>query len=138
MRSLKSPRPNRALLLGLLLAVVACGDSPSSPGIEPQIVNDPDTFSYQVSDLRNVSRAWEYNWSNSGTTAKVTHASDAGASGTATLTIRDADDTEVYSGVFATTGEEVTSPAGVAGSWTIRVAYTNYTNTQVNFAVIKQ
>jgi hypothetical protein len=130
----------RALAGGLLLCVAACGDSPTDapPGIQPQIINNPDAFSYQLSDLSGVNGTWDYTWQNTGTLAKVTHASDAGASGTATITIRDGAGTQVYSGAFATSGEPVSSPAGVAGAWTISVAYSNYSNTQVNFAVVKQ
>ncbi len=128
----------RVLTLATLLLAVACSDSPTAPGIEPQIINNSDSFSYQISDLNDVTGSWEYTWQNTGTTAKVTHASDAGAVGTATLTIMDAGGVSVYSGELATTGEVVTSPAGSAGAWTIRVAYSSYTNTQINFAVFKE
>ena len=124
--------------LATVMVLAACSDSPTAPGIQPQVVNDTDAFSYQTSDLSNVTGSWDYTWQNTGTTAKITHASDAGASGSATVTIADATGAQVYSGAFATTGEVVTSPAGSAGAWTIQVTYTNYTNTQVNFAVIKQ
>jgi hypothetical protein len=136
-----SPRLTlRALAGGLLLCVAACGDSPTDapPGIQPQIINSPDAFSYQITDLSNVNGTWNYTWQNTGTLAKVTHASDAGATGTATITIRDGAGTQVYSGTFATSGEPVSSPAGVSGAWTISVTYSNYSNTQVNFAVVKQ
>jgi hypothetical protein len=36
------------------------------------------------------------------------------------------------------TGEPVTDPAGAAGAWTVTIAYSDYSNTQVNFAVLKQ
>lgn len=127
-----------AAVFATLLLVAACDDSPTTPGIEPQVVNNTDAFSYQTSDLSNVTGSSDYTWQNTGTNAKVTHASDAGAAGTATLTILDADGVQVYSGAFATTGETVTSPSGTAGSWTIRVTYAGYSNTQVNFAVIKE
>ena len=128
----------RAAFFAILVLAVACDDSPTAPGIEPQVVNNPDAFSYQTSDLGDVTGTWEYTWQNTGTNAKVTHASDAGGTGSATLTVLDAVGTQVYSGAFATSGEVVTSPAGVAGSWTIRVAYAGYSNTQVNFAVITE
>ena len=127
-----------AAVCALVLMTVACSDSPTTPGIEPQVVNNTDSFSYQSSDLRNVTGSYDHTWQNTGSIAKVTHASDAGATGTATLTILDSTGLEVYSGPFATTGEVVTSPAGTPGAWTIRVVYSGYSNTQVNFAVIKQ
>lgn len=132
------PTAFRCLVTALSLVAVACGDSPTAPGIQPQIVNDTDTFSYQVSDLEATTGTWSYTWQNTGTLAKVTHASDAGATGIATVTISDGAGTEVYSGAFETSGEVVTSPEGEAGAWTITVMYSDYTNTQVNFAVIKQ
>ena len=127
-----------AAALALLLFTAGCDDSPTAPGIEPQVVNNTDAFSYQVSDLAGVTGVYDYTWQNTGTLAKITHASDAGGTGSATVTIRDDAGTQVYSGAFDTTGEIVTSPAGVAGAWTITVTYSNYTNTQVNFAVITQ
>jgi hypothetical protein len=132
------PSAGRALAVLALLFTVACDESPTAPGLQPQIVNNTDAFSYQLSDVAGATGVWNYTWQNTGTLAKVTHASDAGATGTATVTIRDAAGTQVYSGSFATSGEIVTSPAGTAGAWTISVTYSNYTNTQVNFAVNKQ
>jgi hypothetical protein len=130
----------RVASIALLALTVACSDNPTAPapGIQPQIVNNTDAFSYQITDLDNVTGTWEYTWQNTGVAAKVTHASDAGSAGTATLTLKDATGTQVYSGPFASTGEVTSSPAGVAGSWTITVTYAGYSNTQVNFGVVKQ
>lgn len=130
----------RAGLVVVSLIGAGCGDSSTSPppGIQPQITNTTDAFSYQLTDVSSVAGTWSYTWQNTGTLAKVTHASDAGAGGTATLTISDAAGTQVYSGEFATSGETITSPAGIAGAWTISVSYSGYSNTQVNFAVVKQ
>lgn len=129
----------RAAALALLASAAACGSDPTAPpGLQPQIVNNTNAFSYQITDLASVSGTYDYTWQNTGTLAKVTHASNAGSSGTATVTLRDATGTQVYSGPFATTGETVSSPAGTAGAWTITVTYANYSNTQVNFAVVTQ
>ncbi|MEJ2538958.1 MAG: hypothetical protein P8188_03050 [Gemmatimonadota bacterium] len=128
----------RASLLFALLTGVACGDDPTAPGIEPEIVNDTDSFSYQIRDLRNVWGSWDYTWQNTGTSATVSHATNAGATGTATLTVRDADGTQVYSAPLASSGEPVTSPAGAPGAWTVTVTYAGYTNDQVNFELSKQ
>lgn len=121
-----------------LLLVGACGDDPTAPGIEPQITNLSDAFSYQVSSIQNFTGTYSYTWENTGTVAKITHASDAGATGSATLTVRDAEGTQVYSGQLATSGEPLSAPVGVAGAWAITIVYTDYNNTQVNFAVLKQ
>jgi hypothetical protein len=121
-----------------LVLVASCGDDPTAPGIEPQITNLSDAFSYQVSSIENFSGTHSYAWQNTGTVAKITHASDAGATGSATLTVRDAAGTLVYSGQLVSSGEPATDPAGVAGAWTVTIAYSDYSNTQVNFAVLKQ
>jgi hypothetical protein len=121
-----------------LILVAGCGDDPTAPGIEPQITNLSDAFSYQVSSIQNFTGTYSYSWQNTGTIAKITHASDAGATGSATLTVRDADGTQVYSGQLVSSGEPLTEPAGVAGDWTITIVYSDYSNTQVNFGVLKQ
>lgn len=121
-----------------LVLVAGCGDEPTAPGIEPQITNITDAFSYQVSSIQNFTGTHSYTWPNTGTVAKITHASDAGATGSATLTVRDASGAQVYSGQFASSGEPLTDPTGVAGDWTITIVYSDYSNTQVNFAVLKQ
>lgn len=128
----------RAVALTALVWVAACGDGPTAPGIQPQITNNTDAFSYQVTSIQNFSGTFNYTWQNTGTVAKITHASDAGATGTATLTVKDANGTQVYTGQLATTGQPLSAPAGVAGAWTITVVYSNYSNTQVNFGVLKQ
>jgi hypothetical protein len=128
----------RTAAIMALALVAGCGDGPTAPGIQPQITNNTDAFSYQVSSIQNFSGTNTYTWQNTGTVAKVTHASDAGATGTATLTVKDGAGTLVYSGQLATSGEPLTAPAGVAGAWTITVVYANYSNTQVNFAALKQ
>jgi hypothetical protein len=135
-----NPISIRVVAFAALALIAACGDDPTAPppGIQPQIVNNTDAFSYQITSLDNVSGTYSYTWQNTGTLAKVTHASNAGASGTATLTLRDAVGTQVYSGALATSGEPVSAPAGVAGAWTIIVTYTSYGNAQVNFALVKQ
>ena len=132
-RSLVSVAAAAALAL-----VAGCGDEATAPGIEPQITNISDAFSYQVSSIENFSGTHSYTWQNTGTVAKITHASDAGATGSATITVRDAAGTQVYSGQLLSTGEPVTDPAGAAGAWTVTIAYSDYSNTQVNFAVLKQ
>ena len=129
--------PRAAALIVLALAA-GCGDGPTAPGIQPQITNLSDAFSYQVSSIQDFSGTYNYTWQNTGTVAKITHASDAGATGTATLTVKDGAGTQVYTGQLASSGQPLSAPAGVAGAWTITLVYANYSNTQVNFGVLKQ
>ena len=129
----------RAVTLAALVVVAACSDSPTAPpGIQPQITNNTDAFSFQITNLNNVSGTYDYTWQNTGTLAKVTHSTNAGATGSATLILRDAVGTQVYSGTLATSGQPVSSPAGVAGAWTVRLVFAGYSNSQVNFGVAKQ
>ena len=83
-------RSLRAVALTALALVAACGDSPTAPGIQPQISNLTDAFSYQVSSIQSFTGTYTYTWQNTGTVAKITHASDAGATGSATLVVEDA------------------------------------------------
>ena len=128
----------RAVAVTTVLLAGGCGDDPTAPGIEPQITNLNDAFSYQVSSIQSFTGTHSYTWQNTGTVARITHASDAGATGSATLTVRDAAGTQVYSGQLATSGEPLSDPVGVAGAWTITLVYADYSNSQVNFAVLKQ
>jgi hypothetical protein len=127
---------------GIFVAAVifgACSDATQPPpGIQPQITNNTDAFSYQLTNLTDVTGTYDYTWQNTGTVARVTHASNAGAAGTAILTLRDAAGAQVYSGALVSSGQPLSSPAGVAGAWTIRLVFTNYSNAQVNLAVAKQ
>ena len=137
--SIMKPILKSVTVVAALALAAACGDSPTAPpGIQPQIVNNTDAFSFQITNLTGVTGTYDYTWQNTGTLAKVSHASNAGSAGSATVTLRDASGTQVYTGPMATSGETVSAPAGTAGAWTISVTFTNYSNTQVNFAVIKQ
>ena len=127
-----------AVAVTAFLLVGGCGDDPTAPGIEPQISNLSDAFSYQVTSIQGFTGTQSYTWQHTGTVARITHASDAGATGSATLTVRDAAGTQVYSGQLTTSGEPLSDPVGVAGAWTITLVYADYSNTQVNFGVLKQ
>jgi hypothetical protein len=91
-----------------------------------------------VSALDNVTGTYTFTWQNTGTAAKITHSSDAGATGTATLTVRDANGTQLYSGQLASSREPLTSAAGIPGACTVRIVYSDYSNSQVNFGVLKE
>ncbi len=137
MRGIPS-RSIRAVALAALALVAACSDGPTAPGLQPQITNLTDSFSYQVTSIQNFTGTYTYTWQNTGTLARITHASDAGATGTATVVVRDAAGTQVYSGQMVSSGQPLSAPAGVAGAWTINVVYSNYSNTQVNFGILMQ
>jgi len=122
--------------LATCLALSGCGsDPPTAPGIQPQIANLPDDFSYQVSSVSNFTGAAPYSWQNSGISANVNQSTTV-TSGSMTLVITDANGTQVYSRSLADNGTFVTAD-GVAGTWTIRVTYSGASGT-VNFRAQKK
>jgi hypothetical protein len=84
---------------------------------------------------RNYTNTLQYTWRNTGTVADVNQATTVTA-GTITLTVRDAEGTEVYSRSLAENGTFVTA-SGTAGDWTIRVAF-NVASGTLNFRVQKR
>ena len=131
-------RTTRAVALVALVLAAACGDGPTAPGLQPQITNLTDSFSYQVTSVQNFTGTYTYTWQNTGTLARITHSTDAGATGSATIVVRDAAGTQVYSGALVSSGQPMSAPTGVAGAWTINLVYSDYSNTQVNFGVLMQ
>ena len=117
------------------VVAAACGSStgPLAP-YQPQIANVPDNFQFQATGVTNVTWTYTYTWSNSGDSATVNQATTV-SGGSAVLTISDTNGTQLYSqsltgnGTFGMT-------KGLHGSWTIKVAFTNYSGT-VNFRVQK-
>lgn len=134
-----SVRP--VLLLATLLAtisLVGCSDDPNqltSVGVEPEVVNDPDVFQFQVSAVESHTGTLKYTWSNSGTLANVDQSCSI-VSGRAILTVTDAAGAEVYSQDLEVDGSIATS-AGAAGDWEVRIVFADMTGT-VNFRLEKR
>ena len=120
----------------VLACVAACGDSnPIGPSNQPEVGNNTDNFQFQVSNLSSTSQTLTYSWVNTGTTANVDQ-SGAISSGQATVTLRDAANTQVYSGDLRNTGTFISS-SGASGTWRIEVRLTDVTGT-LNFRVQKR
>jgi len=119
-------------LLVLLAAISACGggSNPIAPQFQPEVINNVDSFSFQVTGVQNASSTLNYSWQNSGTTATVNQSASI-SGGSATLVILDAGGTQVYSRSLSQNGTFVTT-AGTTGLWTIRVVFSG-TNGTVNF-----
>jgi hypothetical protein len=119
--------------------MVGCGSDSKPPAplsaFQPEIVNNPDNFSFQATGTENVTYSQDYSWSNSGTMASIDHSS-AVDSGTTLITLFDANGTQVYQSSMLASGTP-SSSAGVAGDWTIRVNLTNCYGT-LNFRVQMQ
>ncbi|MDH3196975.1 MAG: hypothetical protein OEO21_01910 [Candidatus Krumholzibacteria bacterium] len=132
------PHNVRTLLLcglAFLMGSVACSDSPSSPGVQPEITNETDSFAYQVSSVKDYSGMASYTWENTGTAASV-DISSAPASGSAVIVMADAEGNHVFSEPVSASGS-FPSAAGSAGFWTVRVYYASFTGT-VNFRAQKK
>ena len=123
-----------AVTVALLLLGLGCGSDPVSPGRDWQVMNSADTFQFQATGMENYSKTIQYAWENSGTTANVDQSCSV-TDGAATLTIRDANGTQVYSRNLAQNGS-FTTGAGVAGTWTISVGFSSTTGT-LNFRAQK-
>ena len=126
--------PKALILAALTTLLGGCSDSTTSPGVQPEITNLTDDFSYQVTNVRNYSHTDSYPWQNSGTQANVNQSTSV-TGGTATLVILDADGTQVYDRSLADNGTYVSS-AGTPGAWTLVVTY-NDASATVNFRVQK-
>lgn len=121
----------------LLVAAIACGGSsnnPTSAQFQPEIVNNPDSFAFQVTAVQNGSATLAYTWQNSGAQASINQSSAISA-GTVTLVVKDAAGTQVYTGPLTQNGTSATTP-GVPGAWTIHVEFANATGT-MNFRAQK-
>jgi hypothetical protein len=129
-------RAARLSAAAALVVAAACGGNSTGPlaPFQPQINNLADNFEFQATNVTGVTWTYTYTWSNSGTAASVNQATTITA-GTATLTVYDKDGTQVYSQSLSANGTFATS-AGVAGNWTVKVAFTGYSGT-VNFRLQK-
>ena len=120
-----------ALLLTMAAALTGCGSSSSSTSplapFQPQIANLQDSFQFQATGVTSVTWTFTYTWPNSGTAASLNQSTTI-AAGTATVTVLDANGTQVYTNSLSANGTFATS-TGVAGNWTIRVVFTNYSGT---------
>jgi len=99
--------------------LVGCATDPSSPGVEPEIINGTQSFEFQVTAVQNYTSSWSYTWNNSSTTASIDHSSSL-SDGSATLTITDADGASVYNRSLAQDGSFETNP-GSNGDWTLTI-----------------
>lgn len=124
----------RAVSAVLLLIVASCGKDPVSPGQDWQVLNAPDTFQFQVTAMENYTKTIQYSWSNTGTTANVDQSCSV-TDGTAMLTLRDANGTQVYSRNLGQNGS-FSSTAGTPGTWTLIVSFSKTTGT-LNFRAQK-
>lgn len=101
---------------------------------QPIILNNPDNFLFQVTDIENVTDISQYLWANSGTRAKVNQSSLIN-DGSAILRIHDADGIEVYYNDLNLDGNFTTS-IGRSGTWLIQLDLSKVDG-DINFSIQK-
>ena len=120
----------------LLIAIAAFGcDDNTLAAFEPEVTNVPDNFQMQATKVRAVSTTLNYRWQNTGTAAKISHATTT-VFGRARVVIRDAAGAPVYESDLVPSLDAV-SAAGTPGDWTIQVVFSRYSG-NLNFRVQKQ
>ncbi len=127
----------RNLLLILpVLVLLAAGCGGRQVGImnpiQPQVVNQTDSFSFQATNVTNTTQTFQYTWQNTGTTADVTQSSQV-TSGLGTLMVMDSMGQQLYLEPLSVNGTFLIS-SGTAGAWTIEVVLSNVEGT-LNFSV---
>ena len=124
-----------ALAVTLLVSTGCAGKRVlTDPAFQPQIVNQTDSFSLQATDVTGVTQTVQYTWQNTGTSANVNQATVL-TGGSATLTILDAANQQVYTNSLTANGTFATS-SGTTGNWTMRLVLTNTKGT-LNFRAQK-
>jgi len=120
------------------LGMLACGCGSDSnvigPQVQPEIVNQVDSFAFQATGAENVTQTLVYTWSNTGVSANVDQSCSI-TGGVGTVVVRDAQNVTVYTGDLIDGGTFQTQ-TGTAGDWTIRVQLTHVSGT-LNFRVQK-
>jgi hypothetical protein len=121
-------------ILSAAILMIGCGKDKSNPisAFQPEIVNTAGAFQFQVTGATNVTTTLSYNWDNAQSQVTVDH-STAMTAGAATVTIFDADSTQVYASGLLASGTDQSS-SGTPGTWIIRVVFSDFDGT-VNFRV---
>ena len=123
------------ILLALLLACGG-GSPPVQPQYQPQITNATDSFGFQLTGVQGGDGSLSYTWRNSGTGASIDRSSSI-SGGSVMLTVRDANNAQVYQAPLQGVSGSVSTASGVAGDWTIVVEFAQATGT-INFRAQKQ
>jgi len=111
-----------------------CSESNPISAFEPEIVNNPDAFEFQITDADNVSTTLSYAWVNSGDRASIDH-STVSTDGSGSIVLIDADGIRVYSSELKASGTEQAA-SGAPGTWTVTVTFSGFEGTS-NFRVQK-
>lgn len=137
MQRILRPRPILVLALAATLPLLAaCGDDEViAPQFQPEVANLTDSFQFQATGLTGVTQTLQYTWANTGISADIDQSCSM-TQGTASLTVRDADGTFVYSKDLSQGGSFI-SQDGTTGNWVIRVTVSGV-HGDLNFRVQKR
>jgi Cu/Ag efflux pump CusA len=94
---------------------------------QPEIANIADNFQLQATNVVNATATLEYTWTTSGTKASIDKACTI-TSGTAYVTIYDANGTQVYTSDMKLAGSQL-SIVGTTGNWKIKVVLSGVNGT---------
>lgn len=125
------------MLLILALLASGCGsdEEPNPLALfSPEIVNNVDSFQFQITDATNVTVTRNYIWNNTVTGVTINHSTST-TDGVGTVVVLDADGTEVYRSTLKASGTEQ-SQTGTAGPWTVQVIFASFDGT-ANFRIEK-
>ena len=108
--------------LAALALLAACETAiVSEPVYQPQVINAPNNFAYQVTGLDLFTSDAIYSWVSDGRPASVLQ-SPTLLTGAVTLFIADATGVQVYQRSLAENGTFLTT-AGAPGTWTVRLKF---------------
>jgi hypothetical protein len=131
---------NIVMLLGAGAALVlgaACAEE-AKPFLGPEnnltVVNQPDTFSLAVDDLKNVYTELSYTWENSEPRARVFHCSFL-PHGEAHIVVTDAVGDTVYDREVLYRLEGISFFDGTPGDWTVSVGLYGVTGAWLDFVL---
>ncbi|MDE3213987.1 MAG: hypothetical protein KGM98_12190 [Bacteroidota bacterium] len=121
------------VLIGITsLSLMACKKNNAT--YQPKVSNNTDNFTFQANNTTNLSSNYDYSWNNTGQTATITVTSTI-TTGTANISIYDANGSQVYTNDIQTNGTFTTS-TGVSGIWKIHVTLSG-ADGNVSFTVQK-
>ncbi len=124
-------------ILGAFLILISCSEENNilNPAFEPEIINNTDSFEFQVTGVDNFTQTRTYTWKNTGTQANINQASNI-TLGSATLEIEDANGEVIYQKDLKEVGSFI-SVFGFSGNWKITVTLSKLSG-DINFRVEKR
>jgi len=112
-----------SLMLGALSLIYACGKTINGPQIDPKIISETNSFSFQTDELSNVTQVLEFSEKFTGDLVDVVQDCEV-TEGDATIIITDARQKELYRSHLHSHGRFM-AQKGMPGQWRIVVAIEN-------------